>query len=260
MFRMNPFHLVDASPWPIMGSFGAMFTAFGLVIWFHLGSLFFMFFGVFLIVFTKYVWWRDVVREASSLGFHLLQVMSGLRIGMVLFITSEVLFFFGFFWTFFHSGLVPVVELGGVWPPFMLESLDPMAVPLLNTVVLLSSGVSVTYSHYSVINSNLTDGIMGLVITLFLGFFFTLLQAFEYVQTSFTIADSVYGSIFFMATGFHGFHVFVGSVFLLVCLVRMVNGHVLSNHHIGYECAIWYWHFVDVVWIFLYSFVYMWGG
>ena len=142
----------------------------------------------------------------------------------------------------------------------MLESLDPMAVPLLNTVVLLSSGVSVTYSHYSVINSNLTDGIMGLVITLFLGFFFTLLQAFEYVQTSFTIADSVYGSIFFIATGFHKFHVFVRSVFLLVCLVRIVNRHVLSNHHIGYECAIWYWHFVDVVWIFLYSFVYIWGG
>ena len=258
MFRINPFHLVDSSPWPIVSSFGAIFTAFRLVIWFHLGTIRNLYFRLLIIVGVIFMWWRDVVRESTILRFHVLIVIKGLRIGIILFITSEVLFFFGFFWTFFHSGLVRTVEIRMAWPPFMLEALDPLAVPLLNTVVLLSSRVSVTYSHYSVVSGQLSDGLARLIITLFLGVFFTILQVFEYFQTAFTIADSVYRSIFFMATGFHGFHVFVRSVFLGVCLVRIWIGHIISDHHVRYECAIWYWHFVDVVWIFLYTFVYMW--
>nr|WRW10899.1 cytochrome c oxidase subunit 3 [Microcosmus sp. z YZ-2024] len=260
MHRNHPFHLVDSSPWPVLTSTSALTMAMGLLVWMHNKVFFLLLFSTVFTFFLAFIWWRDIVRESTYLGFHLMFVQRGLRIGMALFITSEVFFFLGFFWTFFHSGLATTNEVGYVWPPLGLETLDPLAVPLLNTVVLLSSGVTITYSHYSMVQGMFYDSVVGLILTLFLGIFFTILQAMEYMLAPLTISDSVYGSIFFMATGFHGFHVIVGSIFLFAALFRMVWGHLIPSQHVGYECAIWYWHFVDVVWIFLYVSIYWWGS
>ncbi len=214
--------------------------------------------GILFLCLISLFWWRDVVREASYLRFHIRIVQQRLRIRMLLFIVSEVFFFFRFFWTLFHSRLAPVPEIRGIWPPVSLMVLDPLGVPLLNTVVLLCSGASVTYSHHSVIAYKYRDAMIRLIFTLFLGALFTALQRMEYYESSFNISDSVYRSVFFIATGFHGFHVIVRSIFLRVNLLRMFMRHVARFQHVRYECAIWYWHFVDVVWIFLYISLYWW--
>jgi len=201
-------------------------------------------------------WWTDVSLESSS-GDYSPLILDGLKLGIVLFILSEVCFFAGFFWTFFHSSFVPTSELGSAWPPVSLSAFNPFGGPLLNTLILLSSGVSVTYSHHLLIsNSPFT---LGLCLTILLGIYFTILQFLEYSVSSFSISDSVFGSTFFIATGFHGIHVIVGSLFLAVCLLRSFNFVFTAFHHLGFEMAIWYWHFVDVVWLFLFRFVYWWG-
>lgn len=205
------------------------------------------------------VWWRDVIREATYQGHHTLVVQKGLKIGMLWFIISEVCFFISFFWAFFHSALSPAVELGVVWPPVGIQALNPFEVPLLNTAILLSSGATVTWSHHALIAGNRKQAISGLLLTIILGVLFTALQALEYYEASFTIADSVYGSTFFVATGFHGLHVLIGTTFLTVCFVRMLKHHFTKWHHNGFEASIWYWHFVDYVWIFLFISIYWWG-
>jgi cytochrome c oxidase subunit 3 len=207
-----------------------------------------------------FVWWRDVVREATFEGHHTSFVQLGLRYGMILFIVSEVMFFVAFFWAFFHSSLAPTVEIGAVWPPKGIEVLNPWEIPFLNTVILLSSGASVTWAHHAIIIGDRKQAMYGLILTVLLAIFFTAFQVMEYYDAPFTISDSVYGSTFFLATGFHGFHVFVGTVFLTVCLFRLMNFHFTKNHHFGFEAAAWYWHFVDVVWLFLFVSIYWWGG
>nr|YP_003331397.1 cytochrome c oxidase subunit III [Aplidium conicum]CAX68846.1 cytochrome c oxidase subunit 3 [Aplidium conicum] len=259
MFRSTSFHLVDNSPWPIIGAWGFFFITSSFLFMFQKVGMLVLFALMFLVV-LAYCWWRDVIRESSLLGFHTKGVHVIFLTGMVWFISSEVLFFFGFFWAFFHSSLCVSVDLVSLWPPIGVEVLNPLGVPLLNTVVLLSSGVTVTWAHYGVFSSNLNNALKGMIYTMFLGVFFTLLQYMEYLDSSFMISDSVYGSIFFMATGFHGFHVIIGTCFLLVSFLRMWKGHFTSKHHIGLECSIWYWHFVDVVWIFLYISIYWWGS
>nr|YP_002995740.1 cytochrome c oxidase subunit III [Clavelina lepadiformis]ACO40311.1 cytochrome c oxidase subunit III [Clavelina lepadiformis] len=258
--RNTPFHLVDNSPWPFFGSMAFFFFVSGALFMFKMSSMSIFFVGVVFIFFLSFFWWRDVVRESLYLGFHTASVQSNLLIGMVWFISSEVLFFFGFFWSFFHSSLGVCVDLFSSWPPTGVEVLNPLGVPLLNTLVLLSSGFSVTWAHYSLLLNNYSDALFGMLFTIGLGMFFTLLQAMEYLDGFFLISDSVYGSVFFMATGFHGFHVIVGSLFLLVSSFRMFLGQFNMNHHIGLECSIWYWHFVDVVWLFLYISIYWWGS
>nr|YP_008083030.1 cytochrome c oxidase subunit III [Ascidiella aspersa]CCO25809.1 cytochrome c oxidase subunit III [Ascidiella aspersa] len=260
MSRSTPFHLVDNSPWPLIGSMSGFSVVASLVVMMHSFSSSLLLFSVVFLAVLCVKWWGDVSRESAYLGFHTKAVQTNLLTGMVWFIVSEVCFFFGFFWTFFHSSLNSVVEMGTCWPPLGIQVLDPMGVPLLNTVVLLSSGVTVTWSHYSLLVGDGEGASLGLSYTVYLGIFFTLLQGMEYVMSGFNISDSVYGSIFFMATGFHGFHVLVGTLFLVVCLGRLMAGHFSSGRHIGYECSIWYWHFVDVVWLFLYVCVYWWGG
>ena len=256
----NPFHLVEYSPWPLVGSLGAFFLTVGLASWFHRYGIVCLYFGFFLIFLTMVQWWRDIVREGLYQGFHTGQVSVGLRWGIILFITSEVCFFFAFFWAYFHSRLVPTFELGSCWPPVGLDFLNPFSVPLLNTAVLLASGVRVTWAHHSLIEKDRLGGLYGLVVTVFLGGYFTYLQACEYYDASFSLRDSVFGSVFFVATGFHGLHVLIGRVFLLVCLIRVVFFHFSDGHHFGFEAAAWYWHFVDVVWLFLYLCVYWWGS
>nr|AMA06954.1 cytochrome c oxidase subunit III [Sipunculus nudus] len=256
----QPFHLVDYSPWPLTGSIGALALTTGLTAWFHGYNTTALILGPALIIVTMIQWWRDVTREATFLGHHTYKVTKGLRWGMALFITSEVLFFFAFFWAFFHSSLAPTPELGCCWPPTGISPLNPFAVPLLNTAVLLASGVSVTWAHHALMEGSRPEAIKGLIVTVLLGGYFTFLQALEYIEAPFTIADSVYGSTFFVATGFHGLHVLIGSTFLFVCLLRTYMHHFSSGHHFGFEAAAWYWHFVDVVWIFLYLCIYWWGS
>nr|AML60302.1 cytochrome c oxidase subunit III [Mesembrinella sp. ACMJ-2016] len=256
----HSFHLVDYSPWPLTASIGVMTTVSGMIKWFHHHNTYLFLLGNIITIMTVYQWWRDVSREGTFQGLHTNPVTTGLRWGMILFILSEILFFASFFWSFFHSSLSPSVELGVIWPPMGITPFNPFQIPLLNTVILLTSGISVTWAHHSLMENNHSQSTQSLFFTVLLGIYFTMLQAFEYMQAPFSIADSVYSSSFFMATGFHGVHVLIGTTFLLVCLIRHLNNHFSSNHHFGFEAAAWYWHFVDIVWLFLYVSIYWWGG
>nr|WCS91791.1 cytochrome c oxidase subunit 3 [Dyscolus lucifuga] len=256
----HPYHLVDYSPWPLTGALGAMMMVSGLVKWFHQYNMNLLMIGMLVTILTMIQWWRDITREGTFQGLHTYVVTMGLRWGMILFITSEVFFFLSFFWGFFHSSLSPAIELGNMWPPVGIETFNPLQIPLLNTLILLTSGVTVTWAHHSLMENNYNQSLQGLLFTVLLGIYFTILQAFEYIESPFTIADSVYGSTFFMATGFHGLHVIIGTMFLLVCLIRHFFNHFSSIHHFGFEAAAWYWHFVDVVWLFLYISIYWWGS
>jgi len=244
----HPFHLVDYSPWPLTGAISTITLVSGLIKWFHQYDISLLGLGLIITLITIYQWWRDISREGTFQGLHTYNVTIGLRWGIILFIISEIFFFISFFWSFFHSSLSPSIELGINWPPFGIEPFNPFIIPLLNTAILLSSGVTVTWAHHSLIENNYSQTTQGLFFTILLGVYFSILQAYEYIEAPFTIADSVYGSSFFIATGFHGLHVLIGTTFLLVCLLRHINYHFSSNHHFGFEAAAWYWHFVDVVW------------
>lgn len=256
----HPFHLVNYSPWPLTGALGALVLTAGLTKWFHLYNINLFFLGLTITLLTIYQWWRDISREGTFQGLHTIPVTFGLRWGIILFIISEVFFFISFFWAFFHSRLSPTIELGKMWPPLNILTFNPFQVPLLNTAILLSSGVTVTWSHHSLIENNHSQTTQSLFFTIILGIYFTILQAYEYIEASFTIADSIYGSTFFIATGFHGLHVLIGTTFLLICLIRHINNYFSKTHHFGFEAAAWYWHFVDVVWLFLFISIYWWGG
>jgi len=358
-FQDHYYHLVNASYWPFLGSIFALNLLIGLTMWMHnyyLGGFFFLFaFSSLLIL--SYAWWKDIVREGTFLGFHSMIVKKGLRIGMILFIISEIMFFFSFFWAFFHSSLNPSIVLGSVWPPIGIKVINPMHIPLLNTLILLTSGITLTWSHHRIkfrflfnriITKNYSDfyfyyplyifeykirdidwkyfeefydhydeftimdflvfedadllfihsiynyfnvnrsyiwdneeliefievdldwrdwsyylfleANLALLLTIFLGIEFTLWQLYEYYHAIFYIFDGVYGSTFYMTTGLHGFHVLIGTIFLIICFIRLINSHFNWKSHVGYESAIWYWHFVDVVWIIVFSCLYCWGA
>lgn len=257
--KSHSFHLVDQRPWPITAALAALITVTGFTKWFASYNLELMILGLITIFLTTYQWWRDVIREGTLQGLHTSLVISGLRWGIILFITSEILFFFSFFWAFFHNRLSPSIEIGTMWPPLGIIPFNATQVPLLNTLILLASGITVTWSHHALIENNFTQRTQALAITIILGIYFTSLQVLEYYEASFSVADSVYGSSFFITTGFHGIHVLIGTIFLLISFLRTVSGHFSSNHHFGFEAAAWYWHFVDVVWLFLYFNLYWWG-
>ena len=258
----HPFHLVDPSPWPFMGSLGALAATFGAVMWFHdyTGGGFLLSLGLIIIVSVMAMWWRDIIRENSFEGHQSFKVEGGMRAGMALFITSEILFFFAFFWGFFYSSINPELTLGTVWPPVGVTVFDAWEVPLINTIILLLSGASITACHNSMIDGERRWSLFFLIYTIFLAVGFTGLQVYEYLHASFDISDGSYGACFFMATGFHGFHVFVGTCFLTVCGYRIYSFQYTRENHFGFEAAAWYWHFVDVVWLFLFVAVYWWGG
>lgn len=256
----NPFHLVEFRPWPLVGSIGAFLLTVGIVSWFHGFGVFVIILGLGVIFLTILQWWRDIIREGAYQGFHTVAVSKGLRWGIILFIASEVCFFAAFFWAYFHRSLAPNPELGSCWPPVGIDALNPFSVPLLNTAVLLASGVTVTWAHHALLERSRKNALQGLFFTVVLGAYFTFLQGGEYWEAPFTLSDGVYGSTFFVATGFHGLHVLIGSSFLLVCFFRVIGHHFSARHHFGFEAAAWYWHFVDVVWLFLYMCVYWWGA
>lgn len=257
--KNHPFHLVDVRPWPILGSLRALTVISGLIKWFHIFNPSLLFIGLTSIIIIIYQWWRDITREGTFQGQHTYMVTIGLRWGIILFITSEVFFFLSFFWRFFHNRLAPAVEIGILWPPKGINTFNPIQIPLLNTLILLTSGLTVTWAHHRLIENNFKQTTQGLTLTVILGIYFTILQTYEYIESPFTISDAVYGASFFIATGFHGLHVIIGTTFLLTCLIRHINNHFSQIHHFGFEAAAWYWHFVDVVWLFLYISIYWWG-
>lgn len=258
--KNHSFHIVDMSPWPIIRSLRALLIVRGITYWFNCQNSSLFVWGALLTMVASYQWWRDIRREGAYQGLHTNIVLNGLKIGIVLFIVSEVFFFLSFFWGFFHNRLAPSFELGLNWPPIGVSPFNPFQIPLLNTMILLSSGVTITWSHHSLIEGETLNRKLRLMLTLVLGIYFSILQGVEYIEASFSIADSAYGSRFFLATGFHGLHVIIGSSFLAVTLIRMSGGAFSSSHHFGFEAAAWYWHFVDVVWLFLYLNIYWWGS
>nr|YP_010309709.1 cytochrome c oxidase subunit III [Cissites auriculata]UMR54826.1 cytochrome c oxidase subunit III [Cissites auriculata] len=260
MHKNHPFHLVDVSPWPIMGSFSAFILMTGIIKWFHLMDNSLMLLSMISMLMIMHQWWRDVSREGTFQGLHTFSVTIGLQWGMILFITSEVFFFVSFFWGYFHNSLSPTIEIGAIWPPKGIQPFNPIQIPLLNTLILLTSGLTVTWAHHSLMENNFSQATQGLLLTVVLGLYFSILQGYEYFESAFSISDAAYGSSFFMATGFHGIHVIIGTSFLMVCLIRHYCNHFSQIHHFGFEAAAWYWHFVDVVWLFLYISIYWWGS
>lgn len=260
-YTAHPYHIVDPSPWPFFVSFGVLGLTTGLVMWMHGYQYDFLTLGLglFVVLLSTYGWWRDVVREGTYEGHHTKAVQIGLRMGMLLFIVSELMLFVSFFWAFFHSALSPVPEIGSVWPPMKIETISAWGVPFLNTAILLTSGASITWAHHGIVAGEKKWAFYGLLATIALAIVFTYLQEFEYGHSSFTMSDGIYGSTFFITTGFHGLHVIVGTIFIVVQTVRLYLDHFTKEHHFGFEAAAWYWHFVDVVWLFLFITIYWWG-
>jgi cytochrome c oxidase subunit 3 len=256
----HPYHLVDPSPWPLLGGVSAFVLAFGGVRYFHDRSdKWGLLAGLVLLLITMFGWWRDVVREARAGEPHTPEVRHGLRLGMALFIASEVMFFVGFFWAFFHSSL-KVAPMVTQWPPAGIQVLDTWHIPFVNTLILMSSGLTLTRAHHALLAGHRPLTARWLFVTIALGLIFLSMQIHEYGQAVFAFTDGIYPSVFYMATGFHGFHVFVGVSFLAVCLARSLKGDFTPERHVGFEAAAWYWHFVDVVWVFLFIWVYWWGN
>jgi len=261
-FQAHPFHLVSPSPWPLYTSLSLLILTTSGASTMHAFPYagYFALSGLILVISSMSFWWRDVISEGTYLGNHTLAVQKGLNMGVALFIASEALFFVGIFWAFFHSALSPTVELGAQWPPMGIDAINPFELPLLNTVILLSSGVTVTYAHHSLIQGERKGALYGLLATVILAMIFTGFQAVEYSVSSFTISDGAFGSCFYLGTGFHGIHVMIGTAFIAVGLWRVMAYHSTDNHHLGLESSILYWHFVDVVWLFLYISIYYWGS
>ena len=264
LFQDHPYHLVSPSPWPLNTSLSLYIIATGAALSMHsfYNEYYLVYLALFLVIASMSFWFRDVITEGTFIGDHTLAVQKGLNLGIILFIVSEALFFMAIFWAFFHSALTPTVELGAQWPPLGIEPINPFELPLLNTVILLSSGATITYAHHSLIQGgkNRNGSIYGSIFTVLLAIIFTIFQYIEYSVSSFTISDGAFGTCFFFGTVFHGLHVIIGTIFLAVGLWRIYEYHLTDNHHLGFEGGILYWHFVDVVWLFLFATIYYWGS
>ncbi|MDT0682384.1 cytochrome c oxidase subunit 3 [Roseicyclus sp. F158] len=259
--KNHDYHILPPSIWPLLSSVGAFIMLFGAVLWMH-GSMPWMFaIGAILTVYTMFGWWSDVVGE-SRVGDHTPVVRIGLRYGFIMFIMSEVMFFAAWFWSFFKHALYPMQTFSeGQWPPPSIEVFDPWHLPLINTLILLCSGAAATWAHHALVHeNNRKDMAAGLLLAVGLGILFTFFQFYEYSHAAFGFAGNIYGANFFMATGFHGAHVIIGTIFLFVCYVRLRMGDFTPEKHVGFEAAAWYWHFVDVVWLFLFAAIYIWGS
>ena len=269
--KRHDYHIIDPSMWPFFGALSGITMLGGSVLWMHDVTPWVALIGLAGVLYIMFVWWSDVIVESTA-GDHTPVVRIGLRMGFILFIMSEVMFFSAWFWTFFKHALFAASEdldaltvatwraADGVWPPAGIITFDAWDLPLINTLILLLSGCTVTWAHHSLIEGRRPALLWGLICTVILGALFTVFQAYEYSHAEFSFTGGIYGSAFFMATGFHGFHVIIGTIFLAVCLLRSSAGHFTPTQHIGFEMAAWYWHFVDVVWLFLFAAVYIWGG
>lgn len=270
--KTHSFHLVNPSILPLLTSLAALSSCFGAVFFMHDVSIgkYLLSTSFILVILLMSIWWKNVIKEARIDKAHTLLVKKGLKIGMALFILSEIMFFFAFFFSFFHTSIFPIDIFDGewpikegIWPPEGIKTLNAWDIPFINTLILLLSGTTVTWAHFSLLQKNQKDLVRALKYTIALGVVFSGFQAYEYIHAlhhNFNFTNSVYGANFYMATGFHGFHVIVGTLFLTVCYFRAKKGHFSEKHHLGFEFAAWYWHFVDVVWLFLFSVVYIWGA
>jgi len=256
------FHIVDPSPWPISAAIAALLITLGGTATMHDYSIgpYALIYGIIYLLFILFSWFKDIIIEGSIEGRHTRVVKKNLRLGFKLFIVSEVMFFFGFFWAYFHSSLSPSIFIGGEWPPLGIKVLDPFEIPFINTIILLVSGASITWGHIGTRIGMYIQSIFGLILTAFFASIFLLAQLYEYTHCTFNISDGIYGSIFFMLTGFHGFHVFLGFCMIFVSILRLTTKNLSTKHHLGLEFTVWYWHFVDIVWILVYIFVYIWGS
>lgn len=260
-FAQNSPYLAVQSRWlPFLVSLALFSLTFSGVLWFH-GKLSvgYVLVSLSLVAIIAFLWWRDVIRE-SLLGYHTAKLELGFRSAIVLFISSEVFFFLSFFWAYYDGSISPAIDIGLSWPPKGIYPLRVYSVPLLNTVILLSSGVSITWSHHALLINDYNGILISLILTVVLGAYFLMLQYEEYIETSFSITDGIYGRTFFMATGFHGVHVMVGSLIIAYVIILAISGILVYNHHFSFEATAWYWHFVDVVWLFLYISIYWWGS
>jgi cytochrome c oxidase subunit 3 len=260
-FQLHPFHLVSPSPWPFVTSICLLNLTFSTVAFCHgfSYSYIFLILSIFNLIFSMSVWFRDIITEATYIGDHTMAVQRGINLGVALFIVSEALFFLAIFWAYFHSSLSPTVEVGAQWPPMGINAINPFELPALNTIILLASGVTVTYAHHSMIYGQRKGVLYGMVFTIILAVIFTILQGTEYTVSPFTMSDGTYGSCFYFGTGFHGLHVIIGTAFIAVGFWRVLAYHLTDHHHLGLEGSILYWHFVDVVWLFLFISIYYWG-
>jgi len=262
--KNHDYHILHPSIWPLLGAVGGFVMLFGAVLWMHGITVWLFWVGLVTVLYTMYGWWSDVVHEGNT-GDHTPIVRIGLRYGFVLFITSEVMFFAAWFWSFFKHSIYSMSTYPGTsYVPPHYQPVDPFHIPLINTVILLLSGVAVTWAHHALVHNNDRKALInGLAVSIVLGAAFTGLQGYEYFQLiahdGWTFGNDIFYSNFFMATGFHGMHVIIGTIFLTVCLIRAIKGDFTPEAHIGFEAAAWYWHFVDVVWLFLFFAVYIWG-
>ena len=275
--KPHPYHIIRPNIWPLMSSLAGGLFAITMVLYFPAyreamtaavssgepmnapfpwGPLL----GVISIMVCMFFWWKDVIYESVVEKAHTAIAEIGFRYGMALFIASEVMFFVAFFWAFFSSALYPKEGIGFQWPPEHIHTIPAFDLPFLMTMILLLSGCTVTWAHHAIIEGKNKDAAKALGLSVGLGFIFLCFQVYEYVHAHFGFTEGIFPSTFFMATGFHGFHVFVGTVFLAVCWWRTTKGHFTSEKHFGFEAAAWYWHFVDVVWLFLFIAVYWWGS
>lgn len=258
--KLNTFHLVSLRPWPILSS-NQIYRVITTIV-FSLSIKPNKYINIILtltLLINPIIWWKNIIKETVKEGIHLKKTQKRIKIGIMLFILSEILFFFSFFWSYFHRIIRPNTEIGQIWPPIKIKAFNPVNVPLLNTIILIRSGFSITWSHHEILKNNLKKCKKSILITLALGAYFTTLQAIEYKQAEFSINDSSYGTVFFISTGFHGAHVLIGSIFIIVNIF-LINKILLNKKtHKGFEIAAWYWHFVDVVWLFLYISIYWWG-
>jgi len=261
--KNHDYHILPPSIWPLVGAVSAFVMLFGSVLWMKDSGPYMFLIGLAGVLYTMFAWWSEVVNEGQT-GDHTPVVRIGLRYGFILFIMSEVMFFLAWFWAFFKSALYPMGPMSpivdGVWPPAGIETFDPWPLPLINTLILLLSGCAATWAHHALTHdNNRQDMKTGLILAIALGALFTFFQAYEYSHAAFGLGGNIYGATFFMATGFHGFHVIIGTIFLFITLMRVYKGHYTQEQHVGFEAAAWYWHFVDVVWLFLFAAVYIWG-
>jgi len=266
--KNHDYHIVTPSPWPIVASVSLFVLAIGAILWMHeIAPPWIFAIGAIGVLYTMYAWWSDVIKEGHA-GDHTPVVQMHMRYGMMLFIASEVMFFVAWFWAYFDGFFAfndaiqyaRTEYTGGHWPPAGTELFNPWHLPLFNTIILLTSGTTVTWAHHALLHNDRRGLKIGLALTVALGVLFTIVQGIEYSHAGFTFAGNYYGATFFMATGFHGFHVIIGTIFLAVCLIRAIGGDMSPKHHLGFEFAAWYWHFVDVVWIFLFASIYIWGS
>lgn len=263
--KNHDYHILNPSIWPLMASAGAFIMLFGSVLWMHGSGPYAFLIGLAMVLYVMFGWWSEMVSEGENGVDHTPVVAIGLRYGVIMFIMSEVMFFAAWFWSFFKHAMYPMGPMSpaidGVWPPVGIETFDPWHLPLINTMILLCSGMAATWAHHALVHENNREDMKwGLILAVVLGAIFTVFQIYEYTHAAFGFSGNIYGANFFMATGFHGFHVLIGTIFLLVCLVRLQKGHFTPERHLGFEAAAWYWHFVDVVWLFLFAAVYVWGG